>query len=89
MDDILVWGATEDEHDRNLRNVLQRLPEVNRELKLKKCQFGKELVKCLGHVLTADGVNMYPEGTKAIGNHERARKYQVRVCRNGVLFQAW
>lgn len=45
--DIFVWGATEDEHDENLRNVLEKWREVNVRLNLKKCQcqLGKKEVE--------------------------------------------
>ena len=36
VDDLLIWGATEEEDDQNLLRVLQKACEVNLKLKLKK-----------------------------------------------------
>ena len=38
-DDILVHGKTKQEHDENLKQVLQRLTEKNLTLNPNKCQF--------------------------------------------------
>ena len=40
--DILVTGAPEDEHDRNLDEVLRRLQEHDVRLKREKCSFFKD-----------------------------------------------
>lgn len=56
MDDILVWGKTRQEHDENLRHLLQRCREVNLPLNPRKIQFAKTEVRYLGQVLTGDGV---------------------------------
>ena len=39
VDDLLIWGATEEEHDQNLLRVLQKAREVNLKPKLKKFKF--------------------------------------------------
>ena len=39
FDDIIVYGCTQEEHDRNLVRVLQRLDELNLTLKKEKCIF--------------------------------------------------
>ena len=36
VDDILIWGATEEDHDQNLLQALEQVREVNLKLKLKK-----------------------------------------------------
>ena len=40
VDDILVGGKDQKEHDKNLRQVLNRAREVNLKLNPSKCKFG-------------------------------------------------
>lgn len=61
MDDILVWGRTKEEHDRNLENVLQRCRLHNLKLNRKKCRFLQDTVRYLVHVLTRDGLSLDPD----------------------------
>ena len=52
-DDILVYGCTKDEHDRNLRLVLNRLKEHGATLNKDKCTFGQQSMKFYGHIFSA------------------------------------
>ena len=60
-DDILVYGCTKDEHDRNLRLVLNRLKEHGATLNKDKCTFGQQSVKFYGHIFSAAGVKADPK----------------------------
>ena len=51
LDDILVFSPTKYEHENHLRLVFQRLREHKLQAKLKKCEFGKPLVKYLVYVV--------------------------------------
>ena len=66
IDDILVTGTTEDEHDRNLDEVLRRLQEHGVRLKQEKCSFFKDSVEYLGHHISKAGIHTTQEKTKAI-----------------------
>ena len=66
MDDILVFGKDHDEHDNRLRKVLERLESANVTLNTSKCEFGKDTVKFLGHIIDDQGVRADPEKTEAI-----------------------
>ena len=44
IDDIIVHGATAEEHDKSLREVLQKLVSANLRINLKKCKFGLSTV---------------------------------------------
>ena len=46
-DDIIVYGKTKAEHNRNLRNVFVRLRESNITLNRKKCEFNCNRVEIL------------------------------------------
>ena len=66
IDDILVFGKTEDQHDQCLRAVLERLQEHDFRLALDKCQFRVEQVTFLGHLIGVDGVRPDPKNLKGI-----------------------
>ena len=66
VDDILIWGGTEKEHDENLKKVMDRTREVNLKLNKKKCKIKVPSVSYVGHVLTRDGLKPDPMKTKAI-----------------------
>ena len=61
LDDIIVLGRTFEEHLQNLAKVFQRLREANLKLQVKKCVFGRETVKFLGHVISSVGIATDPE----------------------------
>ena len=66
IDDILVWGTNQEEHDKRLRAVLDRCEQINLTLNQDKCQFGVLKVSYIGHILSADGVQPDPEKVRAI-----------------------
>ena len=66
VDDILVWGSTEAEDDRNLLKVLDRIRQINLKLKWDKCKFKVNEVGYVGHLLTAEGLKPDPEKVRAI-----------------------
>ena len=66
IDDVLVHGATQEERDRRLEAVLQRLGNANVTLNAEKCVFNVSSVKFLGQIVGADGIKPYPEKIQAI-----------------------
>ena len=67
-DDILVHGKTKQEHDENLKQVLQRLKEKNLTLNPNKCQFRMRSIEFLGHIFTVEGIKPCPNKPKDIMN---------------------
>ena len=57
MDDVLVHGQTQEEHDQRLDNVLQRMKEVGMTLNKDKCHFSQKQVKFLGQLIDREGVH--------------------------------
>ncbi|KAL6485589.1 hypothetical protein MHYP_G00049810 [Metynnis hypsauchen] len=55
LDDLIVFGATLEEHEERLIKVLDRLGEVGLKVSLDKCQFCQPRVKYVGHIVSADG----------------------------------
>ena len=61
MDDILIFGATQSQHE-----VLRRLQKENVTLNSKKCQFSVQEVKFLGQTINESGISPYQDTVKAI-----------------------
>ncbi|KAA3466363.1 gag-pol polyprotein [Gossypium australe] len=59
-DDILVYSTIEEEHDSNLRIVLQILREKKLYAKFSKCEFWLKEVTFLEHVVSAEGIRIDP-----------------------------
>ena len=57
MDDIIVYGANQAEHDERLEAVLIRLQEANVMLNGEKCEYSKATVKFLGQMVGKDGIH--------------------------------
>lgn len=66
LDDIVVTGDTEEEHLRNLEEVLKRLKEAGFKLNLKKCQFFEKSISYLGHIIDKDGLRKDENKVKAM-----------------------
>ncbi|XP_020963973.1 uncharacterized protein LOC110265353 [Arachis ipaensis] len=71
IDDILVYSKTAKEHEEHLRIVLQILKERKLYAKLSKCEFWKEEVKFLGHVVSKGGIAVDPSKVEAVMEWER------------------
>ena len=68
LDDILVAGRTQEEHDENLQQVLERLEKAGIRLHKEKCQFSQPEVEYLGHCINSRGVHPTAKKLEAIKN---------------------
>ncbi|PIK41134.1 hypothetical protein BSL78_22016 [Apostichopus japonicus] len=66
LDDILITGATEEEHLMILDKVLSKLENAGLRLRKEKCSFMTPSVHYLGHVIDEKGLHPMPEKVKAI-----------------------
>ncbi|XP_037833479.1 uncharacterized protein LOC119617377 [Kryptolebias marmoratus] len=66
LDDLIVFGATLEEHEERLMKVLDRLEEVGLKVSLDKCQFCQPRVKYVGHIVSADGIAADPAKVEAV-----------------------
>ena len=79
MDDILVFSKTREEHLEHLKDVLEVLKENKYHIKLKKCDFMKEEVKFLGHVVGKSGISVDPDKIEVIKKWQRPKdKSEIR-----------
>jgi transposase InsO family protein len=58
LDDILVFSASQAEHDAHVVRVLERLREHGLYAKPEKCEFDRDTVEWLGFVISPTGVSM-------------------------------
>ena len=68
VDDLLIWGESDEEHDSRLIQVLERARHRNLRLNKSKCQLKKDAITYVGHVLSKDGLKPDPNKTEAIAN---------------------
>ena len=65
IDDVLIGGRGDREHDERLRQVLDRMKGVGVTLN-EKCEFATDQVKFLGHIVSARGIAIDPSKLDAI-----------------------
>ncbi|GFS98070.1 retrovirus-related Pol polyprotein from transposon opus [Trichonephila clavipes] len=68
FDDVLVASEDEDQHLSHLKQVFQRFEEYGVVLNASKSVLRETSVKCLGHMVTAEGISPLPEKVAAITN---------------------
>ena len=68
LDNILVYSKNEEEHEEHLRLTLQFLREHQLYAKLSKCDFYRDRIQYLGHIISEEGISMDPENIEAIMN---------------------
>ncbi|XP_058457701.1 uncharacterized protein K02A2.6-like [Malaya genurostris] len=68
LDDVLVGGADEADHWRNLQAVLRRIQEFGFTIKAEKCSFGQRRIKYLGHLIDEHGQRPDPAKIETICN---------------------
>ena len=66
LDDILVYSKSEEEHEHNLRMVLQVLREHQLYAKLSMCSFYQNIIHYLGLIISKDGITVDPQKIEAI-----------------------
>jgi hypothetical protein len=57
IDDVIIYGQTEEEFANNLRLILQRLKDHNIAVNPSKCVLGVQEIQYTGHVLNAHGLS--------------------------------
>ena len=66
LDDVIIFGRSEEEHLTRLKAVLQRIREAGLKLSPSKCAFMKQKVEYLGHVVTVKVIKTDPKKTEKI-----------------------
>ena len=66
LEDLIVFSRTLEEHEANLRRVLQRLREFGLKLSPGKCELFCKTVSYLGHLVSEDGIRCDPSKVEAV-----------------------
>jgi hypothetical protein len=73
LDDVTVFSQSDDEHLRHLRRVFEKCRRFGISLNPKKCLFGLEEGKLLGHIISKEGIRIDPSRIEAILKIEHPR----------------
>ena len=71
VDDLVVCAETVEEHDRILKDVLEKLASANLRLNMQKCKFGKTEIQFLGRVISHKTIRPCPKNVEPIKNYPR------------------
>jgi len=66
VDDILIYSKSLEEDNEHLRIVLQILRDHKLYANFIKCDFYKDQIQYLGHVITIEGITFNPKKFKTI-----------------------
>ena len=61
IDDILIFSATQEEHEVHVRRILEQLREAGLQADLKKCEFYVTETRFLGFTIGTSGVRPDPK----------------------------
>ena len=65
MDDVLIHGVDQSEHDGRVRAVLHRLQEAGMTLN-DKCEFSRSSIRFIAHIIDSSGTHADPQKTTAV-----------------------
>lgn len=65
-DDILVYGKTQEDHNKSLRETLQRLREKGLTLHSEKCSYSKSKLEFFGYIFSDKGMSADPQKVEEI-----------------------
>lgn len=71
IDDVIVFGADQEEHDARLQMVLRRMSDMNVLLNNGKCVYGVTELKFLGHFLSDNGITPDSDKLESICRHHQ------------------
>lgn len=71
VDDVLVFSSSLEEHVRHLRTAVSLLNKYRLRLRLAKCKFGFQKLRCLGHIVSGTGRVPDPEKLSALAKYHR------------------
>jgi hypothetical protein len=66
LDDIIIFSQNFSDHLKHLQEVFDRIRSANMKLKLSKCDFMRDKMVYLGHVVSKEGIMPDPDKVKVI-----------------------
>ena len=79
LDGILIYYKNEEEHEEHLRMALQLIREHKLYAKLSKCEFYKDKIHYLDHIILDEGISVDPENIDAIMNWPTPRNVTCSI----------
>ena len=85
VDDVLVYGNDESQHNQTLKEVLQKINSAGLKLNKSKCKLKQSKVIYLGHEFSSNGMSASPDKVEAIkelpppGNVTEVRQFTGMV----------
>ncbi|GJP47904.1 hypothetical protein CLOM_g7077 [Closterium sp. NIES-68] len=83
LDDILIYSKTWEQHLKDLEAVFQRLQQYRLITKGSKCEFLKQELEFLGHVISTEGISDIPEKTLGYSGMETTNKSAAAAIISG------
>lgn len=71
FDDIIVYGNSQEAHDKNLQAFRQRLEEVGLQINFDKSSVNQASIPFLGHIISKEGLCPSPDHLTAIAEAPR------------------
>ena len=68
LDYILVYSKNKEEHEENLRLTLKLLREHQLYANMSKCDFYRDRIQYLGHIISREGISVDTDKVEAIKN---------------------
>ena len=56
VDDLVVWGQNDEEHDKRLEQVLEHALKSGLKLNRKRCKFSINHITYVGHIFSSNGL---------------------------------
>src|SRR5438034_1232296 len=66
LNNILIYSENEENHEKHVKKVLRRFQEKKLYFKLKKCEFHKQQIKYLEHIVTMKELEMNSEKIRIV-----------------------
>lgn len=76
VDDILIWGASKEQHDQRLRAALMAARKAGLTLNKEKCLFAKAEVKFLGDCISKEGIKPDASLIECVANMQKPSSKQ-------------
>ena len=71
VDDIVIFSQSWEEHLTHLRKVFSCLQTAKLAINVSKCQFGRNGVQYMGHVIGGEAVRPDPQKLEAVNNYPK------------------
>ena len=88
IDDIIVFSETFEDHIKHLGEVFDKLRKANLKLKISKCEFIKDQMNYLGHIISNDGISVDKQKVEAVQNTGVEKVSNLRpsgCCKTGMF----